>query len=65
MKKTTKHDQVKAHLKSKRQISSLEAIKLFSATRLSAIIYNLRRKECWFEKSIIPSGDKLEKKSKK
>ena len=101
MKKTTKHDQVKSHLKSKRQISSLEAIKLFSATRLSAIIYNLRRKECWdivsvpmqikdrngntcvyslyklnatkeesilqkkFEKSIIPSGDKLEKKSKK
>jgi hypothetical protein len=43
MKKTTKHDQVRVHLKSKRQISSLEAIKLYSATRLSAIIFNLRK----------------------
>lgn len=100
MKKTTKHDQVRVHLKSKRQISSLEAIKLYSATRLSAIIFNLR-KSGWdivsvpmqikdrngntciyslyklnatkeesilqkkYQHAIIPSGNKVEKKSKK
>ena len=47
MKKTTKHEQVKLHLKLKKQITSLDAIKLYSATRLSAIIYNLRHKEKW------------------
>lgn len=46
-KRTTKHEQVRLHLKLKKQISSLEAIKLYSATRLSAIIYNLRHKEGW------------------
>jgi hypothetical protein len=43
--KTTKHNQVKEHLKTKRTITSLEAIKLYSATRLSAIIFTLRKNE--------------------
>jgi hypothetical protein len=97
-KTNTKHNQVREHLKTKRTITSLEAIKLFSATRLSAIIFTLRKKEHWditmtpihikdrngndciyglytlvatpeesvlqkkFEKAIMPSGAKTQKK---
>lgn len=39
----TKSNFVKQHLIEKKEITSLEAIKLFSATRLSAIIFNLRK----------------------
>lgn len=38
----TKSDQVKKHLLSKKSITSWEAITLYKATRLSAIIFNLR-----------------------
>lgn len=34
------------HLQKKKTITSWEAIELFGATRLSAIIYNLRKKHC-------------------
>ncbi len=41
--KPTKTQKVKNHLKTKGVISSWEAIKLYKATRLSAIIFNLRK----------------------
>lgn len=40
----TKTDKVKNHLLEKKTITSWEAIQLYRATRLSAIIYNLRNK---------------------
>lgn len=39
----TKHHQVKTHLFEKGQIDSWTAIELYGATRLSAIIFNLRK----------------------
>jgi hypothetical protein len=39
----TKHQQVKRHLFEKGTIDSWTAIELFGATRLSAIIFNLRK----------------------
>lgn len=42
--KTTKSSQVKQHLIQKGAIDSWTAIELYGATRLSAIIFNLRRK---------------------
>jgi hypothetical protein len=42
--KVTKTKMVLAHLTYSSSITSLEAVKLFSATRLSAIIFNLRKK---------------------
>jgi len=39
----TKTRKVLEHLKNKKQITSWEAIQLFRATRLSAIIFNLRK----------------------
>lgn len=43
--RVTKHAQVKKHLIEKGSITSWEAIQLYNATRLSAIIYNLRHNE--------------------
>jgi hypothetical protein len=43
IKKNTKHQQVKKHLIEKGWIDSWTAIELFGATRLSAIIFNLRK----------------------
>ncbi len=40
----TKHGEVLRHLQENGSITSVEAIELFGATRLSAIIFNLRRK---------------------
>jgi hypothetical protein len=40
--KNTKHNQVKKHLIEKGTIDSWTAIELYGATRLSAIIFNLR-----------------------
>ena len=39
----TKINQVKKHLLKKRSITSWDAITLYQATRLSAIIFNLRK----------------------
>ena len=41
-KKTNKTSEVLEHLRKYGSISSIEAIRLYGATRLSAIIYNLR-----------------------
>lgn len=43
-KKTTKSAEVLKHLKSGKSITSLEAINLYGATRLSAIIHRLRKR---------------------
>jgi len=43
IKQNTKHQQVKRHLIEKGWIDSWTAIELFGATRLSAIIFNLRK----------------------
>ena len=42
--KTTKHQQVLSHLRKHGSIDSWTAIELYGATRLSAIIFNLRRR---------------------
>lgn len=42
--KTSKTNLVKKHLFKKKTITSWEAITLYGATRLSAIIFNLRKK---------------------
>ncbi len=42
MKKTNKTKEVLKHLQKRKSITSLEAIRLFGATRLSAIIFNLK-----------------------
>ena len=38
-----KHEAVKKHLQNKKTITSWEAIELYGATRLSAIIFNLKK----------------------
>jgi hypothetical protein len=43
---TNKTALVLDHLQKKKTITSWEAIELFGATRLSAIIYNLRKNYC-------------------
>ena len=43
MTKITKFQQVKDHLTENGQITSLDAIKYYNATRLSAIIFTLRK----------------------
>lgn len=44
MEKITKADKVKNHLLKHKSINSWQAIKLYKVTRLSAIIFNLRKK---------------------
>jgi hypothetical protein len=41
--KVTKHDLVRKHLLKKKSITSWDAITLYKATRLSAIIFTLRK----------------------
>jgi hypothetical protein len=43
MKRVTKSEQVYTHLMKKGVITSLEAINLYGATRLAAIIFNLKK----------------------
>lgn len=42
--KTTKTKQIIKHLEQQRSITSYEAFKLYGATRLSSIIFNLRER---------------------
>lgn len=42
--KTSKTEKVLNHLEKYKTITSLEAIELYGATRLSAIIFNLRKR---------------------
>lgn len=43
----TKTESVKKHLKKKKTITSWQAIDLYKATRLSAIIFELRHRYNW------------------
>lgn len=43
MQKTSKHNEVLNYLKKNGSITSMEAIEMFGATRLSAIIFNIRK----------------------
>ena len=47
MKITSQIDAIKRHLKTKKSITSWEAIEKYGATRLSAIIYRLRNNDKW------------------
>ena len=58
MEKITKHSQVKNHLITLKSITSMEAIELYGATRLSAIIYNLRDKGHTIETKSIKTVDR-------
>ena len=44
MRVTNKHQQVLEHLQTKGTITSWEAIQTYGATRLSSIIFNLRKR---------------------
>jgi hypothetical protein len=44
MEKVTKQSLIQKHLTKKKSITSWEAIMLYKATRLSAIIHNMRKK---------------------
>lgn len=55
MKKTNKTKEVLKHLQKKGSITSWDAIQRYGATRLSAIIFNLRKRgyiidDVWMEK---------------
>lgn len=61
--KVNKTTKVLEHLKKYGHITSLEAISLYSATRLSAIIYNLRKKGYDIETNDIDFTDRFGTKS--
>jgi hypothetical protein len=42
--RVTKTSQIHNHLLAKKSITSLQAIEMFGATRLSAVIFNLRKR---------------------
>lgn len=62
-KKTSKTEKVLEHLKEYGAITSLEAIELYGATRLSAIIYNLRNRGYKINTIDLPFVDRFGAKS--
>lgn len=58
MSKINKTKKVLEHLKEHGNITSLEAIELFGATRLSAIIFNLRKQGYSIETTYVPFKDR-------
>lgn len=62
-KKTSKHQKVLEHLQNYGSITSLEAIELYGATRLSAIIFNLRKQGFNIETIDLPFTDRFGIKS--
>lgn len=62
-KKINKHQKVLEHLKEHGTITSLEAIELYGATRLSAIIFNLRKRGFDIETVDLPFTDRFGTKS--
>lgn len=56
-KKITKTQKIVEHLQNNGCITSLEAIELYKATRLSSIIFNLRKKGMNIETIDIPFTD--------
>ena len=61
--KTNKTEEVLKHLKEYGSITSLEAIEKYSATRLSAIIFNLKKRGYNIETIMLPFTDKYGTKS--
>ena len=59
IKRPNKTQKVLEHLQKHKSITSLEAIELYSATRLSAIIYNLRARGYKIETIDMPFIDKF------
>lgn len=51
-----KTDQVMRHLQERGSITSMEAIELYGATRLSAIIFNLRHRRGMKIESVMTDG---------
>ena len=62
-KKTNKTEQVLEHLKNYGCITSLESIELYGATRLSAIIFNLRKHGYKIDTVDVPFTDRFGSKS--
>lgn len=62
-KKTSKTEKVLEHLQKNGCITSLEAIELYGATRLSAIIFNLRKRGFNIETVDLPFTDRFGTKS--
>lgn len=62
-KKTNKTEKVLNHLKEYGSITSLEAIELYGATRLSAIIFNLRKRGFDIDTIDLPFTDRFGTKS--
>lgn len=58
MGKTNKTNEILRHLKRYGSITSMEAISMYGATRLSAIIYNLRRRGYDIETISMPFTDR-------
>ena len=63
MSKQTKHSMVRNHLEQFGNITSLEAIELYGATRLSAIIFNLRAEGLNIKTEDMPFVDRFGNKS--
>lgn len=59
MSRQTKTSKVEQHLKTHGTITSLEAIELYGATRLSAIIYNLRKRGMDIDTEDVPFVDRF------
>lgn len=59
----SKKDKVLEHLRTKNSITSLEAIELYGATRLSAIIFNLRNEGFKIVTENIPMTDRFGNKT--
>ncbi len=57
--KTTKKSKVLQHLLKNKSITSIEAIKCYSATRLSAIIYDLKKDGYKFKTERVAFEDKF------
>ena len=57
-KKTNKTEKVLEHLKNHGSITSIEAIDMYGATRLSAIIFNLRHRGYSIETHSMPFIDR-------
>ena len=57
--KKNKTERIIEHLEKYGSITSLEAIDLYSATRLSAIIFNLRKRGYNISTDMIPFTDKF------
>lgn len=62
-KKLNKTEKVLEHLKEYGSITSLEAIDLYGATRLSAIIFNLRKRGLSIDTIDLPFTDRFGVKS--